>query len=70
MKVRIEVEISDSNIMDPHSELVAQLYEQCYEWINNDTPPMLQFIVDDCEITEEYNTTWYSWTNQFDDTIN
>ena len=47
MKVRIEVEISDSNIMDPHAELVAQLYEQCYEWINNDTPPMLQFIVDD-----------------------
>jgi len=31
---------------------------------------MLQFIVDDSEIVEEYNTSWYSWTDQFDDTIN
>ena len=70
MKVRIEVEIKDELCSDLQAELVAQLYQQCLDWVEEDTPPMLQFICDSEEIEDDINMGWYGWGSQFDDTLN
>ena len=48
MKIRLEIEINDDSLEDIQAILVAELYEQCVDWIENDKPPLLQFIIKLC----------------------
>ena len=69
MKIRLEIEINDDSLEDIQAILVAELYEQCVDWIENDKPPLLQFIISE----EEINATGrlnYAWGNIDNDIIN
>lgn len=73
MKVKIEVEIKSNDVDDLQALLVAQLYEKCKAWVQEEEVPMIEFEFDMDELEDVYpeSRSDFEWIwNQPDDLVN
>lgn len=51
MKALISVEIEEEGLPPQMKKdiLISELFNKCYEWVNDDVPPRILFVVDDSD---------------------